>query len=84
MCFCKLDELVLVVWRNFLTITVSNIFVDFAADNCYNDGAISRNNNSVVTACFNGYNTSVCSFEENSYPVAVAACNSEGLEYYCK
>ena len=88
MYLCKLVELVLIVRRNFIKITetVSSTVVDFATEYCYNDGAISRNNNGVVTACVNGYNTSVCYpvYHSVAYSLAVAACNSQRLGAYCK
>ena len=70
--------------------TKETIIVDFVlaivADYCYNTGAISRNTDNVVTACVNGYNTNVCypNDYDAGYSLAVAACNSQGLQYDCE
>ena len=58
----------------------------FLADYCYNEGAISQHNISMVTACVNGSSTSVCYPDDYDVAVslAVAACYSKGMEYNCE
>ena len=40
----------------------------------------------MVTACVDGYSTNVCyTYDDDvAYSLAVAACNSQGLEYDCE
>ena len=60
-------------------------YVGFVSEYCYNEGAISYDNG-VVTACVNGSSKNVClsSDYEVLDSLVLAACNSQGMRYYCE
>ena len=63
-----------------------NFCVGLVPESCYSEGVISVVDNNVVTACVSRSNTSVCYPDDYdvAYSLAVAACNSQGLEYDCE